>query len=73
MVILSTFVTGSAKIDHLSTKNHQFLLFLCDHNVITIYTTTTNTSSVLQNLMGFPSAAYENGILHSEQETLVKI
>ena len=47
------YVTGSARIDHLSTKNHWFLARLLYHNLITIYTTTTKSLSLLQNLMGF--------------------
>ena len=50
-VILS-YVTGPAKINHMSAKNCQFLACLLYHN-LTIYTTTTNSSSLLQNLMGF--------------------
>ena len=46
------YVTGPVKIDHLSTKNRQFLMYLLYHNLITIYTTATK-SSLLQNLMGF--------------------
>ena len=46
-------VTGPAKIDHLSTKNFQFLACLLYHNLITIYTITTKSLSLLQNLMGF--------------------
>ena len=42
-----------AKIDHLSAKNRRFLACLLHHNLITIYTTATKSSSLLQNLMGF--------------------
>ena len=48
-----TNVTGPAKIDHVSAKNCQFLACLLYHNLITIYTTATKSSSLLQNLMGF--------------------
>ena len=48
-----TYVTGPAKIDHVSAKNWQFLACLLYHNLVTIYTTTTKSSSLLQNLMGF--------------------
>ena len=34
-------------------KKHQFLVCLLYHNLITIYTTATKSSSLLQNLMGF--------------------
>ena len=47
-----TYVTEPAKIDHVSTKNLQFLACLLYHNLITIYTTTTKSSSLLQNSMG---------------------
>ena len=46
-------VTKPAKIDHLITKNHRFVACLLHHNLITIYTTATKSSSLLQNLMGF--------------------
>ena len=46
-------VTGPAKIDHVSAKNRQFLACLLYHNLKTIYTTATKSSSLLQNLMGF--------------------
>ena len=48
-----TFVTWPAKIDHLSTKNCQVCWSLIYHNLITIYTTATKSSALLQNLMGF--------------------
>ena len=47
------YVTGPAKIDHLSTKNRQFLMCLLYHNLITIYTTAIKSSSLLQTLTGF--------------------
>ena len=50
---LLSYVTGPAKIDHVSAKNRQFLACLLYHNLITIYTTATKSSSLLQNLMGF--------------------
>ena len=40
------YVTGPAKIDHLSTKNCQYFSFLLYHN-LTIYTTKTKSSSLL--------------------------
>ena len=51
--IESINVTGPAKIDHVSAKNRRFLACLLYHNFITIYTTATKSSSLLQNLMGF--------------------
>ena len=39
--------------DHVSAKNRRFLACLRYHNLIVIYTTTTKSSSLLQNLMGF--------------------
>ena len=50
-VIRHMYVT--VKIDHVSAKNCQFLACFLYHNLITIYTTTTKSSSLLQNLMGF--------------------
>ena len=47
------YVTGPAKIDRVSAKNHRFLACLLYHNLITIYTTATKASSLLQNLVGF--------------------
>ena len=52
-VIVLAFVTGPAKTDHVSTKNRRFLLCCLYHNLITIYTTGTKSSSLLQDLMGF--------------------
>ena len=49
---LFIIVTRPVKIDHLNTKNHQFCLSLLYHNLMTIYTTLTKSSSLLQNLMG---------------------
>ena len=43
-----TYVTGPVKIDHVSAKIANFFY----HN-LTIYTTATKSSLVLQNLMGF--------------------
>ena len=39
---LYVYVTRPMKIDHLSTKNRQFVACLLYHNLITIYTTATN-------------------------------
>ena len=44
-------MTGPAKIDHVSAKNCRFLACLLYHNLITIYTTATKSSSLLQNLI----------------------
>ena len=46
------YVTRPAKIDHVSTKNRRFSACLLYHNLITIYTTATKSSSLLENLMG---------------------
>ena len=51
--VLELIVTGPVKIDHLSAKELSIFSFLLYHNFITIYTTTTKSSSLLQNLMGF--------------------
>ena len=47
------FVTGPVRINQLSAKKHQFLECLLYHNLITIYTTATESLSLLQNLMCF--------------------
>ena len=46
-------MTGPAKINHLSTKNHRILAYLQYHNLITIYTIALNSLSLLHNLMNF--------------------
>ena len=56
-----TYVTRPAKIDHLSAKSCQFLACLLYHNLITIYTTATQSSLLLQNLMGFLLKLVEKG------------
>ena len=56
-----TYVTGPVKIDHLSAKNYRFLVCLLYHNLVTIYTTATKSSSLLQNLMGFLLQLMEMG------------
>ena len=55
VILLSckAYVTGPAKIDHLSAKNCHFVLHLLHHNLITIYTNTTKSFLPLENLMGF--------------------
>ena len=74
LIVVLTNVTGPAKIDHVSTKNHRFLACLLYHNFITVYTTATKSSSLLQNLMGFLQQLTEiSGIVHSERKILVKI
>ena len=55
------FVTGPANIDHVSAKNRRFLVCLLYHNFISIYTTATKSSSLLQNLMGFLLQLTETG------------
>ena len=50
---LSIYVTGPARIDHVSTKNHRFSACLLYDNLITVYTTAAKSSSLLQNLMCF--------------------
>ena len=46
-------MTGPAKIDHVSVKNCQFLVYLLYHNLITVYATACKSSPLLQNLMDF--------------------
>ena len=61
-LFLYGFLTrGPAKIDYLSTKNRRFLACLLYHNLITIYTTATKSSSPLQNLMGYLMHVTEMG------------
>ena len=52
---------GPAKIDHLRAKNRRFLACLLYHNLITIDTTETKSSSLLQNLMGYLMHVTEMG------------
>ena len=62
LYITSTYVIGLDKIDYLSAKDFQFLLY----RNLTIYTTTTVSSSLLQNLLRrLYSAAYRNRILRT--------
>ena len=58
---LYIYVTGPAKIDHVSAKNRRFLACLLYHTLITICTTATKSSSLLQNLMGFLLQLLEMG------------
>ena len=55
------YVTGPVKIDHVSTKNCRFLACLLYHNLITIYTTATKSSSLLQKLKSFLLQLMEMG------------
>ena len=70
---LYLYVTGPTKIDHLSTKNCQFLACLLYHTLITIYTTATKIYITTADFIGLSSAAYGNGIVHSKQKILAKI
>ena len=67
---LYIYVTGPAKIDHLSTKNCWYFLYLLHYNLITIYTNTIPTTAEFN---GLSSAIYRNRILHSELKILAKI
>ena len=58
---LYVYVTGPTKVDHLSTKNRRFLACLLYHNLITINTTGTKSSSLLQILLGFLLQLMEMG------------
>ena len=49
----SSIVTGTAKIDHVSAKESPIFACLLYHNLVTIYTTATKSSPLLQKLMGF--------------------
>ena len=61
---------GATKINHLSTKNANFLPLLY-HNIITIYTIATKSTSLLQNLMRFLLQLMEMRF-HSERKILIK-
>ena len=50
---LVVYVTGPAKINHVSAKNCRFFLSLLYHNLQTVYTNTVKSLSLLQNLIGF--------------------
>ena len=66
------YVAGPAKL-HVSAKIANFLSLLY-HNLISIYMTTTKSSSLLQNLMGFLLQLMEmEYILHSKWKILAKI
>ena len=60
----SPFVTGPAKINNVSTKNHKkslIFLSLLYHNLRIIYTNRAKSLSLLQNLMGFLLKLTETG------------
>ena len=46
-------VIKPSKIDHVSAKNHQIFVSLLYHNLLTITINATESSPLLQNLMGF--------------------
>ena len=70
-VYVCVYVTGPVKIDHLSAKKSPIVLLLLYHNFLTIYTTTTKSLSLLQNVMS-SSAVYRIGILCYDRKILVK-
>ena len=43
------YVTGTVKINHMSAKYRRFFILA----LLNVYTTTTKSSSLLHNLMGF--------------------
>ena len=47
-ICIHTYVTGPGKINHVSTKILPILFTLLYHNLITIYTTATKSSSLLE-------------------------
>ena len=67
------FVTGPARIDHMSTKNHGFLLSLLYHNLITIYSYHNKIFITTAEFNRLSSEAYKNEILHSKRKILTKI
>ena len=46
------YMTGPARIDHVSTKMSIFS-YLLHHNLIACYTNTTKSLSLLENVVGF--------------------
>ena len=50
---VSTYVTGPAKINHVSAKKSPIFPYLLYHNLRTVCTNTIKSLSLLQNLMGF--------------------
>ena len=72
--MLIQIVIGPVKIDHVSTKNHRFLVCLLYHNLITIYVYYCNKIFITTAVFhGLSSAAYGNGIVRSERKILAKI
>ena len=70
----SVYVTGPAKIGHLSTKFCQFLVCLLYHNLIANYLYYCNKMFIIiVEFNGLSSAAYGNEIVHSEQKILAKV
>ena len=71
LVCFTIYVTGPVKIDHLSIKNHRFLACLLYHNLTIYYCSKIFITTAEFNMLS--SAAYGNGIVHSERKILVKI
>ena len=63
-IYICVCVTGPTNTDLLSARKMP-IFCLCYHNLITIYTTTTKSITTAE-FNGLSSAAYRNGILHSE-------
>ena len=51
--VYTSYVTELVKTDHLTAKKLPIFSSLFYHNLITIYTTATMSSSLLQNSTGF--------------------
>ena len=62
-----TYVTGPAKINHISAK----IVCFCSHNLQTIYANKKSVTTVEFN--GLSAVIHENGIPHSELKILAKI
>ena len=65
-------VTGPAKINHVSAKNHRFFLSLLKHNLRTVCTNTINSVTTAE-FNELSSKIDENGIPCSELKILPKI
>ena len=70
---MSTYICDRAvRIDHVGTKNSDFLSLLC-HNLLTININTTKSLPALKNLKRFLLQFTEMRYLHSEVKILAKI
>ena len=73
LIAIHQNVTGPAKIDHVSTKNHRFLVCLLYHNLKNYLYYYNKIFITTAEFNGLSSAGYGNGIVHSERKILAKI